>query len=481
MSDTPRLGLPLLAAGQAQKHVTHNDALMRLDALVHLVVASRTQTVPPASPAETSAYIVPAGGTGVFAGHQDELAIFEDGAWNFLPPRAGWQAWVTDEAEHHVWIGTQWRRSQPESSLGAALWGVNTAADTTNRLAVSADASLFNHAGTDHRLKLNKASASQTASLLFQDNWSGRAEIGLAGDDQFRIKVSPDGGNWTEALVVDRTTGLVTLPASTWAREIPRQNLLINGDFQINQRAFAGGALANGVYGYDRWKASGASSMTLAGDVLTLASGEIAQVVERAFWGLMSLASTTVTLSVEAPTQNLAVTVGSASGTIAAGAGRRSITLTTGAGDTGNITVKLARSGAGAVSFGRVRLEAGTGATPWQGRPEEGWLAARYCHVLRPGAAGVRLAAGQLIDTGELSVGIALPAPLRANNPNVAQSGLNRRVFSESPVTGVTGSAAHGAMLSLILSSAALSAGVSYTALLTTAGSGSYLAVEAEL
>ncbi|MFC5421815.1 DUF2793 domain-containing protein [Bosea eneae] len=53
MSDTPRLGLPLLAAGQAQKHVTHNDALMRLDALVHLVVSSRTQTVPPASPGET--------------------------------------------------------------------------------------------------------------------------------------------------------------------------------------------------------------------------------------------------------------------------------------------------------------------------------------------------------------------------------------------------------------------------------------------
>ena len=53
MSDTPRLGLPLLAAGQAQKHVTHNDALMRLDALAHLAVASRAQTVPPGSPGES--------------------------------------------------------------------------------------------------------------------------------------------------------------------------------------------------------------------------------------------------------------------------------------------------------------------------------------------------------------------------------------------------------------------------------------------
>ena len=34
MTDTtPRSGLPLLAAAQAQKHVTHNEALLQLDAL----------------------------------------------------------------------------------------------------------------------------------------------------------------------------------------------------------------------------------------------------------------------------------------------------------------------------------------------------------------------------------------------------------------------------------------------------------------
>ena len=481
MSDTPRLGLPLLAAGQAQKHVTHNDALMRLDALVHLVVASRTQAVPPASPGETSAYIVPAGGTGVFAGRTDDLAIFEDGAWSFLEPRPGWQAWVSDESEHHVWTGTQWRRSQPESSLGAAFWGVNTTADTTSRLAVSADASLFSHAGTDHRLKLNKASAARTASLLFQDAFSGRAEIGLAGDDQLRIKVSADGTNWTEALVVDRTSGLVSLPASAWARDVPKPNLLINGDFQINQRAFAGGALASGVYGYDRWKASGASSMTLAGDVLTLASGEIAQVVERAFWGCASLASTVVTLSVEAPSQDLAVAIGSATGTIPAGAGRRSVTLTTGAGDTGNITVKLARSGGGTVNFSRVKLELGAAATPWQGRAEETWLAARYCHAIRPGAAGVRLAAGQLVDTGDLSVTLPIPAPMRVANPAVTLSGLNRRIFAETALTSLVSSSVHGAVLSLVFGSPSFTAGTSFPALLVTAGSSSHITVDAEL
>lgn len=381
MSETPRLGLPLLAAGQAQKHVTHNDALMRLDALVHLVVASRTQTVPPVSPMETSAFIVPAGGSGVFAGHADDLAIFEDGAWSFLEPRAGWQAWVSDEAEHHVWTGTQWRRSQPESSLGAVFWGVNTTADTTNRLAVSADASLFNHAGTDHRLKLNKASAARTASLLFQDAFSGRAEIGLAGDDQFRIKVSPDGTGWTEALIIDRSSGLVTLPATAWARETPRPNLLINGDWQINQRGFAGGGLAAGTYGFDRWKAhAGGANLSRNGFDLTLTSGAIRQIVEPALWGVSSFASTPLCLSVENLSGgNLDVMVGSVTGTIAPGSGRRFVALTPAAGDTGNLTIQLVPA-AGAVTFRAIKLEFGLTPSPWLARSQtqECQLCERY-------------------------------------------------------------------------------------------------------
>lgn len=54
------------------------------------------------------------------------------------------------------------------------------------------------------------------------------------------------------------------------------KNLLINGDFAINQRSFAGGALAAGVYGYDRWKAgTGGCNVTLSGSVLTHTSGPL--------------------------------------------------------------------------------------------------------------------------------------------------------------------------------------------------------------
>ena len=52
MSDdaSARLGLPYLAAGQLQKHVTLNEALTRLDALTQTAVVSRTTTTQPAAP-----------------------------------------------------------------------------------------------------------------------------------------------------------------------------------------------------------------------------------------------------------------------------------------------------------------------------------------------------------------------------------------------------------------------------------------------
>lgn len=54
------------------------------------------------------------------------------------------------------------------------------------------DRVLFTHAGDDHRLAINKAGAADTASVILQSGWSGRTELGLAGDDDFRLKVSAD-------------------------------------------------------------------------------------------------------------------------------------------------------------------------------------------------------------------------------------------------------------------------------------------------
>lgn len=224
MDLTPNLKLPYLAAAQSQKHVTVNESLRGLDAIVQVGIVSRTLTAPPATPANGDRYIVPAAATGAWSGSTGRIAAWQDGAWAFYVPSTGWLAWVGAESALVVWNGTTWAAA---SSSGASvnptpLVGVNATADTTNRLAVASPATLFNHAGAGHQLKLNKAAAGNTASVLLQNGFSGRAELGLTGDDDMHFKVSADGTTWKDALIIDRTTGKVSLPFNeAWTTYTP--------------------------------------------------------------------------------------------------------------------------------------------------------------------------------------------------------------------------------------------------------------------
>ena len=211
MSSTPRLLFPFILADQALKHITHNAALQRLDILVQPVTKSRTLATPPEDVVEGDCFIVAADAAGAWAGHEGEIASWQNGAWLFLTPSDGWRAWVDDESE---WVGFAGGAWSPDNETGGGMldfFGIHTDADTTNRLAVASDAALFTHAGTDHRLAINKAATGNTASVLFQTGYSGRAEFGLAGNDDWHVKVSPDGGTWREAMVVSAATGKTTI------------------------------------------------------------------------------------------------------------------------------------------------------------------------------------------------------------------------------------------------------------------------------
>jgi hypothetical protein len=249
MAETPNLGLPYLLAAQSQKHVTHNDAIRALDALVQIAVLDRNLATPPASPADGDRYIVDSSPTGAWAGHAGSIAAFQDGAWMFYPPNEGWLAWIADESVEVVFNGTAWvtlssggggggvtdhgaltgladddhpqyhtnaRGDARYTPIAPVTLGINATADTTNRLTLGSAASLFNHAGSGgHQLKINKATAGDTASFLFQTGFSGRAELGTSGDDDFHFKVSANGTAWNEALVINRTTGACTFPNSS--------------------------------------------------------------------------------------------------------------------------------------------------------------------------------------------------------------------------------------------------------------------------
>jgi hypothetical protein len=376
MTATPRLDLPLLAASQAQKHVTHNEALMALDALVHLSLKSRTELTPPADPEDQVSYLVPDGAGGGFAGQDGRIATYVDGQWLFRTPRAGWLAFVESESAALAWNGTGW---QPLGDGGGggnpALLGINAVADTTTRFAVAAEASLFSSETADHRLKINRTSSTGTASLLFQTGFSSAAEFGLTGDSALHLRHSPDGSSFHDAMVVDTVSGQVAFPAISGA---VGGDYLINGDFSVNQRNFPGGALSDGSFGFDRWKAVGATDLTLSGGTLTLASGKICQVIEAP-----DLAGETVVVSLDDPSGAVAVELGSASGTIPAGSGRQSVRLTLGGGDSGNVALSLSAV-SGSVGFARVKLELAPAASRWRSRRagEELFLCLRYYRIL---------------------------------------------------------------------------------------------------
>ncbi len=220
MDDTPNLGLPYIMAAQSQKHVTHNEAIRAIDAIVQLSVLDRNLNAPPDSPAEGARYIVGSSPTGAWSGHARAVAAYQDGAWMIYPPNEGWIAWVADEDIAVVWDGSAWSTLSTGEGGGGSetdpefdTVAINGAtADTTNRLSVNAPATLLNHDGNGHQLKINKNTAGDTASLLYQTGFSGRAEMGLTGDDDYHFKVSADGSVWNEAIVIDKDTGEVSFP-----------------------------------------------------------------------------------------------------------------------------------------------------------------------------------------------------------------------------------------------------------------------------
>jgi len=209
-STSPRLALPYLQPAQAQKHVTHNEALQRLDAVVQLRIQDFDLTQPPNDPLPGDVVTIAAGAGGDWAGQDGRLAFWDGTGWQFIAPQEGWLAW--DAATHGLRVLSEgtWIPATPALQNLPGL-GVGTASDAENRLAVASEATLLTHAGAGHQVKVNKAAATDTASLLFQSGWTGHAEMGLAGGLDFALKVS-DGIAWTTALSAARATGVVTLP-----------------------------------------------------------------------------------------------------------------------------------------------------------------------------------------------------------------------------------------------------------------------------
>ncbi|MDB5653446.1 MAG: hypothetical protein JWQ94_1059 [Tardiphaga sp.] len=220
MTDTPNLAMPFIDGGQAQKHVTHNEALRILDAAVQLAVLDVMRTAPPPSPVEGQRHAVATGATGAWSGHAKAIATWQDGAWAFLAPRPGWHLWSIADDGLMVYDGAQWRPAAMSVIDGTGHVGINTTADSDNRLSVKSNAVLLSHddvtpGSGDMRMTLNKAAAGRDAGVSFQDGFSTRALLGNLGDDNFTVKVSPNGSSFFSGLSIDRNSGHVGLNGFT--------------------------------------------------------------------------------------------------------------------------------------------------------------------------------------------------------------------------------------------------------------------------
>ena len=219
MSDaTTHLLLPYILAAQAQKHVTHNDALRILDGLVQLSVLDRDLAAPPVSPADGDRYIVASGATGDWAGWDLNIALWTDGAWLRLAPRTGWRAWVEDEGLLLVYDGSGWVGTTPDALQNLALLGLGTTADASNPFSAKLNAALWTaktvaEGGTgDLFYTMNKEAAADDLGLTLQTGFLTKALVGLFGSDRFRLAVSADGGTFFDGLSVDNANGIVDQP-----------------------------------------------------------------------------------------------------------------------------------------------------------------------------------------------------------------------------------------------------------------------------
>lgn len=109
MSDTNQLGLPLVQPAQAQKHVTVNAGLARLDGLVQLTLVSRSVATPPVAASDGVCYGVPVGAVNEWSGRDGTVAIRTNGGWDFASPRRGWHALILDEGAMALHDGSSWR------------------------------------------------------------------------------------------------------------------------------------------------------------------------------------------------------------------------------------------------------------------------------------------------------------------------------------------------------------------------------------
>jgi hypothetical protein len=112
---TPRFDLPFILPGQAQKEIFHNEALTRIDALLHGAVEG-LRANPPESHAAASCWIVESPASGAWAGQETKLAFWTGGGWRFIAPREATQVWNLADRLPWRWTSGAWAPAEARTA-----------------------------------------------------------------------------------------------------------------------------------------------------------------------------------------------------------------------------------------------------------------------------------------------------------------------------------------------------------------------------
>lgn len=122
--ETMRHKLPLLAVAQAQKEITHNEALVRIDALLHPVVQDELPVPPAVTDADTGkCWLIATSPTGEWAGRAGQIAIWVGGSWRFGVPAEAMRTRILSQGTDKVRSGGIWITAPeiPNPSSGSVI------------------------------------------------------------------------------------------------------------------------------------------------------------------------------------------------------------------------------------------------------------------------------------------------------------------------------------------------------------------------
>ncbi|MCH2038698.1 MAG: DUF2793 domain-containing protein [Rickettsiales bacterium] len=243
MTNSNHLSLIHIEQNQAQKEITINEALNRIDAVLNMGAVDREVNTPPTRPNNGDVYIIGNSPTGAWDGRAGNIAYYDAG-WGFIVPNEGMTLWVNDEDTHYSWNGSAWVIPAPTS--------------------FTSDLITFDTSSGSIQLKVNKDQASDSASHLFQTNFSSRAEFGLVGDDDFQVKVSPDGTTFYQAWVVNKDNG-----ETEFKKDISTTGAFKHSEIRDYSETIATNSSATGAVTID-YNDGNICELTLTGNITSL-------------------------------------------------------------------------------------------------------------------------------------------------------------------------------------------------------------------